>query len=69
VEGFMSTIYDIVISYNKKTGKTGYGLIKDGKDNLSPNAEELKLYFSITKLVMDKLGLRLKSAMGDKDQQ
>lgn len=67
----MAGVYEIIIRFNKGTGKTSFGLIKDGKDNLNPDIEEIKTYFSVTKLVMDKLGLKLKNtieAQGRSDQ-
>lgn len=61
-------IYEIIISYNKSTGKTSFGLMKDKKDNLNPTLEDLKAYFSISKIVMDQVGLKLKNKMSSKDE-
>ncbi|TAN45235.1 MAG: hypothetical protein EPN22_04375 [Nitrospirae bacterium] len=61
----MAGIYEIIIRFNKGTGKTSFGLIKDGKDHLNPDIEEIKTYFGITKLVMDKLGVKLKNTMAE----
>jgi hypothetical protein len=60
-------IYEIIISYNKSTGKTSFGLMKDKKDNLNPTLEDLKTYLSISKLVMDQVGLKLKNKMADEN--
>ncbi len=56
-------LYEIGVRYNQKTGKTSFSLFKDGKDYTNPNAEELKIYFSVLKLVMDKVGLKLKTEL------
>lgn len=63
------SVYDVIITYNKKTGKTSFGLMKDRKDNLNPDAEELKIYFSALKLVMDKVGLKLKAQLASASEQ
>ena len=59
-------LYELIIRFNKVTGKTSFGYLKDGKDNLNPNADELRTYFSVLKLVMDKVGLRLKTELENK---
>ncbi|MCL4456904.1 MAG: hypothetical protein M1147_04590 [Nitrospirae bacterium] len=61
-------MYELIIRFNKNTGKTSFGYLKDGKDNLNPDADELRTYFSVLKLVMDKVGLRLRAALEDKEQ-
>ncbi len=60
-------VYEIIISYNKSTGKTSFGLMKDKKDNLDPTMDELKTYLSISKLVMDQVALKIKNKMSKKD--
>lgn len=61
-------ILEIIISYNKSTGKTSFGLLKDKKDNLQPTVDELKTYLSITKLVMDQIGLKLKNKLSQQTE-
>lgn len=56
-------LYEIGVRYNNKTGKTSFSLFRDGKDYTNPTAEELKIYFSVLKLVMDKVGLKLKTEL------
>ena len=55
--------FEIIIRFNQKTGKTSFGLMKEGKDHMNPTVDDLKTYFSVLKLVMDKVGLRLKTAL------
>ncbi|HIJ59044.1 MAG TPA: hypothetical protein HPP56_00295 [Nitrospirae bacterium] len=59
-------IYEIMVVYNKTTGKTSFALMKDRKDNLSPTEEDLKTYLSISKIVLDQIGIKLKNKLADK---
>ncbi|HAK87794.1 MAG TPA: hypothetical protein DHV16_06190 [Nitrospiraceae bacterium] len=59
-------MYELIIRFNKSTGKTSFGYLKDGKDNINPDTDELRTYFSVLKLVMDKVGLRLKTELENK---
>ncbi|MBF0330166.1 MAG: hypothetical protein HQL10_13515 [Nitrospirae bacterium] len=65
----MAGTYEIIIRFDKGTGKTSFGLMKDGKDNLTPDIDEIKTYFSVSKLVMDKLGIKLKNTMEAQTKQ
>ncbi|MFQ3573480.1 MAG: hypothetical protein SNJ53_02485 [Thermodesulfovibrionales bacterium] len=60
-------VYEIIIRHNKSTGKTSFGVIKDQKDNLDPTVDELKIYLSMLKVVMDQVGIKLKNKLPKKE--
>lgn len=62
-------IYEIIMRFESNSGKTSFGLMKDKKDNINPSADELKTYFSVLKLVMDKVGIRLKNELTGKSPE
>ncbi|MCX8069549.1 MAG: hypothetical protein N2738_03500 [Thermodesulfovibrionales bacterium] len=61
-------VYEIIVIYNKSTGKTSFALMKDRKDNLSPTEEDLKTYLSMSKILMDQVGIKLKNKLADKNK-